>query len=180
MSPHARRLAVLLGPFLLVAGCSTSGQQQTTQLLNHRLLFELAPAIALGDAVLQPLPDGARVTLLGTSRFPRDVRASDSRGGAIPASVVEALLDPRLMRIAVADTTTLPDDQRVDRVSDARQYFAAYGLGSTLRPAAPSQAMPPGSAGAVPAGLVLTISVQCPPGHDPIALSNGLADPICD
>jgi hypothetical protein len=180
MSPHARRLVILLSPLLLVAGCSPSGQQQTTQLLNYRLLVQLAPAIALGDAVLQPLPDGARVTLLGPSRFPRDVRASDNKDNAIPASVTEALLDPRLMRIAVADTSTLPDDQRIDRVRDARQYFAAYGLGSTLRPAAPSQAMPPGSAGAVPAGLVLTISVQCPPGHDPIALSNGLADPVCD
>jgi hypothetical protein len=180
MSPHARRLAVLFSPLLLVVGCGSSGQQQTTQLLNYRLLVELAPAIALGDAVLQPLPDGSRVTLLGASRFPRDVRASDNRGGAIPASVVEALLDPRLMRIAVADTTTLPDDQRADRVRDAQQYFAAYGLGSTLQPAAPSQAMPPGPAGAAPAGLVLTISVRCPPGHDPFAVSNGLSDPVCD
>jgi hypothetical protein len=179
MSPHARRLAVLLGPLLLVAGCGPSGQQQTTRLLNDRLLAQLAPAIVLRQAVLQPLPDGARVTLLGSSRFPADVRVADPKENAVPASVIEALLDPRLMRIDVADTSALPDAQRVDRVRDARQYFVAYGLGSTLAPAAPLQAAPPGPAGAVPAGLVLTISVHCPPGPDPIAFANGLADPVC-
>jgi hypothetical protein len=180
MSPHARRLAVLLSPLLLIVGCAPSGQQHTTQVLNDRLLFELAPSIALGEAVLQPLPDGARVTLLGSSRFPTDVRTPDYKNSVIPASVVQSLLDPRLMRIDVTDTSALPDAQRVDRVRDARQYFAAYGLGSTLGPAAPLQAAPPGPAGAVPAGLVLSISVQCPPGHNPIAVSNGLADPVCD
>src|ERR1700693_6093654 len=104
MSPHARRLAVLLGPLLLVAGCGPSGQQHTTQLLNDRLLAQLAPAIVLRQAVLQPLPDGARVTLLGMPRFPSDVPTADDKGSAVPASVIQALLDPRLMRIAVSDT----------------------------------------------------------------------------
>jgi hypothetical protein len=176
MSLHARRIAVLLSPLVLAAGCAPSGQQHTTQVLNQRLLDHLAPAIVLGQVALQPLPDGARVTLLGASRFPREVRASDVRDTGVPASVVEALLDPTLMRIEVSDTSALPDTQRVDRVRDARQYFAAYGLGPTLRAAAPL----PASAGPVPAGLALTISVQCPPGHDPFAFVNGLADPICD
>jgi hypothetical protein len=185
MSLHARRLAVLLSPLVLAAGCAPSGQQHTTQVLNQRLFAHLAPAIVLGQVALQPLPDGARVTLLGSSRFPREVRASDLRDTGVPASVVEALLDPRLMRIEVADTSALPDTQRVDRVRDARQYFAAYGLGQTLTAAAPLPPPPRASAGPVvagpvPAGLVLTISVECPPGHDPFAIANGLADPVCD
>jgi hypothetical protein len=108
------------------------------------------------------------------------MRIPDNSVDVVPASVIEALLDPRLMRIAVADTSTLPDDQRVDRIQGARRYFTAFGLGSTLQPAAPLQATPAGPAGAMPAGLVLTISVQCPPGRDPFAFANGLADPVCD
>ena len=180
MSPHPRRLVFLLSPLLLAAGCSPSGQQQTTQLLNYRLLVQLAPSIALGDV------SAAAIARWCPGHAPGRVAVPDRRAGPrqqrqpYPARVVEGLLDPRLMRIAVADTSALPDDQRVDRVQGARRYFVAYGLGSTLRPTAPFQATPPGPAGTVPAGLVLTISVQCPPGRDPFAFANGLADPICD
>jgi hypothetical protein len=186
MNPHARRLAVLLSPLLLVAACGPSGQQRTVRLLDERLLFQLAPSIEAGDAALQILPDGARVTLLGgspSSNAPSSNRAkrTDDQFPAVRVAVIEGLLDPRLMRIQLADTSALPQAQRDARVKDVARYFEAYGLGSTLQPAAPPQAMPPGSAaGAAPSGLTITISVQCPDRHRGPGYGSGRSMPVCD
>jgi hypothetical protein len=178
MKPPPWRLALVLVP-LLPAGCGPSGPQRTTQTLNDRLLTLLAPSIVLGDAALQPLPDGARVTLLGSRRFPNTSEPAGDRNNQIAGSVVQALLDPRLMQIDVTDTTSLPLSQRTARVREAQTYFVNYGLGPTLLQGAPLHPPRDGIA-PVPAGLVLTISVRCPPGHDPIAYWNGLSDPVCD
>src|SRR5208283_4270555 len=59
------RLTRLLTPLLLLAACgSDHGLHRTTKLLNDRLQEQLAPDIGAGAASLQPLPNGARVTLL--------------------------------------------------------------------------------------------------------------------
>jgi hypothetical protein len=179
MDPNARRLAVLLCPIIMAASCHSSGQQRATQLLDQRLQAELAPDIAAGKAALQPLPDGARVTLLDTSSsFPNDVGALTDRRPDIRSNVIEGLLDPKLMRIQVTDTSTLPADQRDARVQNVVQYFVANGLGSTLGPATPQQATLPGSADTAPAGLRITISVQCP-HHDGAGYDSGDANPAC-
>jgi hypothetical protein len=60
------------------------------------------------------------------------------------------------------------------------RYFEAFGLGSTLQPAAPSQAMPPGLAGTAPAGLTITITVQCPGRHHGAGYGSGISMPVCD
>jgi len=177
---HARRLAVLLGPLLLVAACGSSGQQGTVRLLDSRLQVQLAPDIEAGNASLQTLPDGALVTLLGPSAFPFGTKASDSQQRDVRPSVVEGLLDPSLMRIQLADTSALPEAQRVERVQNMERYFVAYGLESTLQPALPTQAMPPGPASAAPAGLTITISVQCPERHHWSGYGSGKSMAVCD
>ena len=65
---------------------------------------------------------------------------------------------------------TLPANQRDTRVRNVEDYFTANGLGSIL---VPTEAGPagtaPGEAGPVvagPAGLTITISLQCPPSRD--------------
>jgi hypothetical protein len=174
MNSHARHLAVLLGPLLFLAGCS--GGPTTTQRLDDRLLVLLTPDIAAGNATLEPLPNGARVTLLGPSRFPIDERALDDQQRDVRASVVEGLLDPSLMQIQLADTSALPDAQRDMRVRNVARYFEAYELGSTLQPAAPPQAIPPGA----PTGLTITINVQCPHWHDGDGYGDGRSRPVCD
>ena len=185
MNPHARRLAVLLSPLLLVTACGWSGQQHTARVLNDRLQFLLARDIAAGKAAVQPMPDGARVTLLGTSAFPTDTNALAGEYPATRAKVIEALLDPKLMRIQLADTSALPADQRAERVQNVAQYFQDFGLGSTLVPAAPSQTMPQALAGPAPSGLTITISVQCPHVHRDVGYSgagygDGTSKPVCD
>jgi hypothetical protein len=176
MTSHARRLAVLLP--LLLAACG-SGQQRTTQHLNDRLAEGTAPDAAAGNAVLQPMPDGARVTLLGSSLFPADARALNDQTRDVRAGVIQSLLDPRLMRVQVVDTSGLPAEQRDARVRNVTQYFIDYGIESTLVPAAPRAVPPPGPVGAMPLGLTITISVQCPHPRDQAGYGDETANPVC-
>ena len=107
MNRHAGGLAVSLGPLLLtLACCGPSPQQRTTRLLDDRMQTELASEIKAGRAVVQQLPDGARVTLLDRSLFPNGPKALDDQVPDIRADVIQALLDPSLMRVAVADTSS--------------------------------------------------------------------------
>ena len=181
MHPQARRLAVLFSPLFLIAACS-SGQQHTTRLLNQRLQAQLAPDIAAGNVTLQPLPEGAQVTLLGPSLFSNKVRTGEDQRPDLRSAVIEGLLDPRLMQIQLADTSNLPDNQRNARIRDVSRYFVAYGLGSTLQPSdVPPQAVAPGPGGSAPPGLTITINIQCPsrPGWF-FGYTDGRAWPVCD
>jgi len=172
MNPRPWRLAGLLCPLLLFAACSgPSDQQRAAWQLDHRLEARLAPQINAGNATVQPLPDGARVTLLGPPQLPAPQLPANVHtvGGGEDdgrANVIEGLLDPRLMRVWLADTSALPPNQQAARVGALIQYFVDYRLGSTLQPAAPPQGMPPGPDGTAPAGLTITISVQCPQDHE--------------
>jgi hypothetical protein len=167
MNPHQWRLAGLSCPLLLLAACGgPSDQQRAAWQLDHRLEARLAPQIDAGNATVQPLPDGARVTLLGPAHFPTGVRTVGGGEDDGRANVIQGLLDPRLMRVQLADTSALPPDQQAARVASLAQYFVDYRLGSTLQPAAPPQDMPPGPDAAAPAGLTITIGVQCPHDHE--------------
>jgi hypothetical protein len=176
MYSSVRRSAAFLGPVLMIAACS-SGPAHTTRLLNNRLQDRLAPDIAAGNANLQPLPQGALITLLGTSQFPNDVRALDDQQRDVRSSVIEGMLDPTLMQVQVADTSALPQDQRDARVRNIVQYFTAYGLAPSLLPVPPEQAA---SAGAATAGLTITIGIQCPGRHDGPGYGDGKSKPVCD
>jgi hypothetical protein len=167
MNPRPWRFAGLCLPLLLFAACGgPSDQQRAAWQLDHRLEARLAPQINAGNATVQPLPDGARVTLLGPAQLPIGGQPVSSSGDDGRANVIQGLLDPRLMRVQLADTSALPPDQQAARVAALTQYFVDYRLGPTLQPAAPPQGVPPGPDGAAPAGLTITISVQCPRDHE--------------
>lgn len=174
--PHARLFTALLPPLLLLGACA-SDRQRSARLLDRRLQTQLAPDIAANRAAVQPLPDGARVTLLGPSLFPNDTSTLANPEIDPRASVIQGLLDPDLMRVQVTDTSALPDDQRKARVQNVVEYFTAYGLAPNLLPAEP---MPPGSAAPTPAGLAITISVACPHHHDGIGYDSSARKPGCD
>src|SRR5437868_2718124 len=106
------RLTLLLIPLLLAACGSDHGLHRSARLLNERLQATMAPDIAAGNATVQPLSNGALVTLLGSSAFPNTVDARADRIRDVRASVAQGLLDPSLVRIAVADTAPLPAYQR--------------------------------------------------------------------
>lgn len=171
MQHLAGRLAVLSIPLILLAACA-SGEQHTARVLDQRMQRRLATEIAAGQAVVEKVPAGERVTLLGPSLFPNDTQTLDNRTPDIRANVIEGLLDPRLMQVQVADNSTLPADQRVARVRNVENYFIANGLGSVLVPAA----APPVVGG--PAGLIILVSLACPP-HD-WYIGYGRMRPVCD
>ena len=167
MNPRPWRLAGLFCPLLLFAACGgPSDQQRAAWQLDQRLESRLAAQINAGNATVQPLPDGARVTLLGAPQLPASVHTVGGGEDDGRANVIQGLLDPRLMRIWLADTSALPPNQQAARVGALTRYFVDYRLGSTLQPVAPPQGMPPGPDGTAPAGLTITIGVQCPHDHE--------------
>lgn len=174
MSFPIRHLAPLLASMLLLAACA-SGQQHATRRLNHRMETALAPDIAANRATLQRIPNGVQVTLLGASLFSNDINTMTDQRPDIRSSVIEALLDPSLIRVQVADTSTLPDDQRAVRVRNVAQYFAANGLAQVLTEASPIPAAPLG-----PTGLTIAVNLECPHPHDGSGYGTGLSKPVCD
>jgi hypothetical protein len=167
MNPRPWRLAGLFCPLLLFAACGgPSDQQRAAWQLDQRLESRLAAQINAGNATVQPLPDGARVTLLGPAQLPTGVQPVGGGGDDGRANVIQGLLDPRLMQVQLADTSALPSNQQAARVGALTQYFVDYRLGSTLQPAGPPQGLPSGPDGVALTGLTITISVQCPHDHE--------------
>ena len=161
------RLTGFFAPLLLVTACSWDhGLHRTSELLNDRLQVTLAPDIAAGHAALQPLPNGALVTLLGNSDFRDQVDARDDRIREVRASVVQGLLDPSLIHIAVADTSSLTAGQRATRVRNVTQYFKDNGLALSLLPEGQAPALPAGAASA-PQGVTITLLLDCPAQRQP-------------
>jgi hypothetical protein len=160
------RLTGLIVPLLLVAACSSDhGQHRTAELLNDRLNATLAPDIAAGQAALQPLPGGALVTLLGNSDFRDQVDARDNRVREVRASLIQGLLDPALIRIAVADTSSLTAAQRATRVHNVTQYFKDNGLALSLLPEGQAPVLPSGAP--TPQGVTVTLLLDCPAHRQP-------------
>jgi hypothetical protein len=169
------RLAAVLTPLILLAACgSGASYQHSTRLLDQRLNASLATDVAAGRATVETLPDGDRVTLLGPSSFPTDAKTLDDQTPDVRANVIEGLLDPSLMRVQVADTSTLPAYQRDVRVQNVARYFVANGLGPVLVPTVPDAA----PVGAV--GLVLTIQLECPVPNGFVGYGDGGSHPVCD
>lgn len=168
-------LAILL-PSLLVGACS-SREQQSASLLDQRLRTRMASDIAAHRASLEQVPYGDRVTLLDNSAYPATTDALDDRESDPRASVIEALLDPELMQVQVADTSALPDDQRATRVRNVVDYFASNGIGAA--PLYADAGTPIGSPAPVVGGLAITINVACPHRNDGSGYDSGQRKPGC-
>jgi len=178
--PAGRRAAVL-SSLLLAAGCaSIFGGHRTTRELGDRLQAHLAPDIAAGRVALQPLPAGARVTLLDRSMFQNDRGALANQGHDILSSVIEGLVDPRLVRIDVADGSSTPDGAQSVEARSVSRFFQDFGLGPEVQAAEPRMGMPAGSAGVQPGALTISINIQCPRPHGAYGDSSGPAEPSCD
>src|SRR5690348_15917669 len=123
MPTRTGRSTLLLIPLLLAACVSDDGLRRTTGLLNDGLQATMAPDIATGAATLQPLSNGALVRLMRSSESANSTDAGADRRRDVRASVIQGMLDPSRMRVAVADTSTLPAYQREGRVRNVNQYF---------------------------------------------------------
>jgi hypothetical protein len=167
-----KRHVTVLIPLILLAACGSSGPQQTARLLDQRLNASLVKEVAAGRATVQTIDGGNRVTLLGLQSYATDPK-TDGQDPDARAELIEALLDPSLMQVQVADTSTLPPYQRDTRVQNVQHYFVTNGLESVLVPSGPDVA--PGAA-----GLVLTIHVACPPPNGSTGYGDGRSHPVCD
>ncbi|WP_158931139.1 hypothetical protein [Acidisphaera sp. S103] len=138
-----RQLVAGIG-LLLLAACGRTDQQKSVDLLQQRLHTRMADAVSAGAATIQDLPDGAIVT------FPDGRPAADPR-----TDLVEALLDPGLLRIGIVAPAGLPPYAADRRVQAWEADFRRTPIGPALRP--PS-VMPQPS----PNGMTVSIQVVCP------------------
>lgn len=163
---------------LVLAACCASKQERSARLLDRRLHHTLASDIASGTAAVERVPGGVRVTLLSPGVMPAGGTAQSDRDYDPRASVIEGMLDPRMMRIQVADSSGLPADQQAARVQDTEAYFSAFDLSDVLEP-------PAATSGGGPAGLAMTIHVICPHWphhwfHDNWGYGDGTSRPVCE
>jgi hypothetical protein len=145
--------AILLGSLLLVAACSC-GTGTNVQTLNTRLQARLSPQLATNQATVQQLPDGSQVVLVDQSLFAAGGAQLNDGGRYVLASVIEGLLEPRLLRIEVADTPGTSPYLQNARAQAVTQYFVDYGLAPTLQPPAAQPVVP---VGVPPQGTTITV-----------------------
>lgn len=169
MSSNVERLLLVAGTALLLSGCGGSPQHQTARILQDRLRSNLAPEISHHHATMQPLPEGAQITLDQASLFAPNQPDLTSDGRFTVASLTEALLDPRLMRMSVVGAAATPAYLRQARADSVNDYVRSHVLGPSLdvtappvqpvaTPVAQPAAFPPAQA------VTVTILVHCPPG----------------
>lgn len=140
------RLAVgwsvmVLGTLLLAACGADTGEQRATADLNNRLQARLAPDIAAGRAAVQPLPDGARVTLMA----PMNGQWGVGQGQDARVSTVQALLNPSLLRIELAKQT--PYDEAMLQALSVMNWQSLTRADPSIAPLG---------------GVVVTVRVVCP------------------
>jgi hypothetical protein len=120
-----RQLPARLGPLAVaVAVAACSFQPAPPEDLSARLQERLSPEIQANQANVQQLPDGAQVLLQRDLLFRSGGPELDDRGRYVLGSVVQGLLDLRIMEIAVQS-----DPSRAEAVKD---FFE-----TTLRASAP-------------------------------------------
>ncbi len=157
-----RHMTVMLG-LLALGACAGGDKQQAVDLLQHRLHARLATATDAGAVTVQNLPDGARI-VFADARRPID---PDPR-----TSMVAALLDPALLRIAVAAPPGLPPYEASRRVRDWTDAFTRMQLAGAMQTPAATEA-------AAPSGMTVTIQVVCPGRANGWGYGDGTRRPAC-
>jgi hypothetical protein len=154
MQPLPRFLVCSL--VLLSAACTASPDRIASD-LNGRLNMRLASEIAAGQAGVQRLPDGARVTLADGTVFSVGGVTLDDKGRYTVASVIQALLAPGLLQIGIAGSSSASPGVQDAQARAVTTFFEDYGIRATPVSAAAPQEVP--GAG-VP---VLTITIRAAP-----------------
>jgi hypothetical protein len=152
------RLGLLIAPLLLVAACCASSTQRSTQDLYDRMSVRLAPDITAGRATLQPLPSGVGVTLVGGALFTPGRSDLSEAGRDVMRGVIQALLDPRLLRIEV-ETSAASGTLQAARVRSVAQYIRQTNLGVPIQVSVPTQEEPHGTVPAMPYEATIIVNV---------------------
>jgi flagellar motor protein MotB len=152
---QAGRIVAVLAPLFLVVACST--EPSPTQTLNLRMQARLAPEIADGKVVVQPVPGGTQVAITEDSLFPVGGTQLDTRGQRVLTYFIQALLEPSILQIGVAGA---PDTLQGARAQAVSQYLRDHSLGTELVPTDASAAVPVGPIGTpLPPGTVITVNI---------------------
>jgi len=156
---HPGRLALALSPAFLVAACASWCGPNTAQDLNNRMQVRLAQDIAAGRVALQPLPDGTRVILVDPTLFQGGGAELGDQGRATLGAVVQGLVAPRLLRIDVADGSSVPGGPPGPQAQAVAQFFEEHLLGREEQALDPQSGVQSGPVGTAPQGLTITVSV---------------------
>ncbi len=149
-----RSLVAAIAPLVLLAACATEPPAPVTQ--NFRMENRLSPEIAAGKVTVQPTLAGTEVVIPEDTLFaPGSARLSDS-GTAMLTYVVQAMLEPTILSIGVADPSDSLQGARVRAVQD---YFTLHRLGASLQPTDAPVVVPVGPAGTPVPGLTITVGV---------------------
>jgi hypothetical protein len=155
---QAWRLGLPIAPLLVVAACCGSSTERSTQDLYERMSARLAPDITAGRATLQPLPSGVGVTLVGGAVFTRGRSDLSEAGRDVMTGVIQALLEPRLLRIEV-ETSAAPGTLQAARVQSVAQYIRQTNLGVPIQVSFPTQGAPQRTVPVTPYEATIIVNV---------------------
>jgi hypothetical protein len=150
----AGRLAAAIAPLVLVAACATEPPAPVTQ--NLRMQNRLAPEIAGGRLTVQPTQAGTAIVIPEDSLFLFGSAKLSPSGTATLTYVTQALLEPSILSIGVADPSDSLQGARVRAVTD---YFTLHRIGPSLLPTAAPVVVPVGPSGTPVPGLSITVNV---------------------
>jgi hypothetical protein len=155
-----RQTALLFG-VLLLAACGPTNQQKTVNLQQQRLYASLGDAARAGAVTITDQPDGAEIVFPDTAiPFTPDARIS----------MIQALIDPSLLRIGIAAPAGLPPYEAHRRVQDWSAYFAQMQVGDAEIGPTPQ---------AVPSAMAVKLQVICPRRQDRAGYDDGTRRPGC-
>lgn len=153
---------VLLLPLLALSACGGGGRQEAVNTLQHRLHVQLADAARAGLVVEQDMPDGARVIFPQTpAPLTHDPRTD----------MIEALIDPGLLHLAVTAPAGLPPEEAAQRVQAWEGYFYHLPIAQTLEPL--PQRPPVATPAPVPGAMAVTIAVVCTNRYGHVSYGDG-------
>jgi hypothetical protein len=147
----------MLAPLFLVAACS--GEPSSPHMLTSRMQARLSPEVESGQVAVQPLPAGTQVAISEQSLFAPGSAVLDDKGRNVLTYVVQALLEPSILSIQVADSS---DSLQGARAAAVMQYFQDHQIGAQFVPTPmqdATQAVPVGAVGTPVQGLTITVSV---------------------
>jgi flagellar motor protein MotB len=151
---RAGPLAAMLPALVLIAACSSEPSPVMTQ--NGRMDARLAPEIASGQVAVQPLASGTQIAIPDDMLFAPGRTQLDDKGRMVLTHVIQAMIEPTLLTIGVADASDTFQGLRAQAVAD---YFRGHSLGPQLVPATAPQVVSVGAAGTSLPGSVITLTV---------------------
>jgi hypothetical protein len=148
------RFVAAIAPLVLLAACAAEPPPAVVQ--NNRMQNRLAPEIAANKLAVQPTAAGTQVIIPEDSLFTYGSANLSPSGTAIMTYVTQALLEPSILSIGVADPSDSLQGARVRAVQD---YFQYHRLGSSLQPTDAPSVVPIGPTGTPVPGLTITVNV---------------------